>query len=155
MTYYLKIDILSNDSDCEGVRVINLSLQTPKKDVLTFLNELRGILRKADFNIDEDIVLIIKSKSGEDRKYSTQYTLLDLDYDVSDVVDRLCELTVEEYSESLVDKDDQNPLMLFVFGKNINNKLVYVKLKIKGTGQKFVLCVSFHYAKAPMRFPYA
>lgn len=87
MTYYLKIDILSNDSDCEGVRVINLSLQTPKKDVLAFLNELRGILRKADFNIDEDIVLIIKSKSGEDRKYSTQYTLLDLDYDVSDVVD--------------------------------------------------------------------
>lgn len=36
-----------------------------------------------------------------------------------DVVERLKELTIREYSETLIDKDDLNPPMLFVFGKEI------------------------------------
>ena len=32
----------------------------------------------------------------------------------------------EEYSETKVDKDDVNPPILFVFGKDINGKLIYV-----------------------------
>jgi hypothetical protein len=80
---------------------------------------------------------------------------LDLDYDTYDVVDRLKELTIEEYSETLIDRDDVNPPLLFVFGKNINSKQVYIKLKIKGQETKYVLCVSFHYAKEKMVFPYA
>ena len=64
------------------------------------------------------------------------------------------ELTVEEYSETKIDKDDLNPPLLFVFGKDINSRLIYVKLKIKENPQKHVLCVSFHYAKDNMIFPY-
>lgn len=105
--------------------------------------------------MDTDFELIRKKKYGEEQKYSTPYTLLDLEYDVGDVVERLKELTVDEYSETKIDKDDPNPLLLFVFGKDINNKLVYIKLKIKGEAQKYVLCVSFHYAKEKMTFPYA
>lgn len=99
--------------------------------------------------------MISKKKQGQDQKYSTPYTLLDLDYDTEDVVERLKELTVAEYSETKIDKDDLNPPLLFVFGKDINSKLVYVKLKIKGDQQRHVLCVSFHYAKEKMTFPYA
>jgi len=80
---------------------------------------------------------------------------LDLDYDMEDVVARLKELVLEEYSETLIDKDDLNPPLLFVFGKYINRKLIYVKLKVKGDQQRHVLCVSFHYAKHEMTFPYA
>ena len=80
--------------------------------------------------------------------------MVDLEYDIEDVVERLRELTVGEYSETLVDKDDINPPLLFVFGKNINNKQVYVKLKIKGEINRRVLCVSFHYAEKVMSFPY-
>lgn len=120
-----------------------------------FLDELKELLRRADFNIDTDLTLIRKRKQGDDQKFSTPYTLLDLDYDVGDLVERLKELTIEEYSETKIDKDDLNPPLLFVFGKNINNKLVYVKLKIKGEQQRHVLCVSFHYAKEKMTFPYA
>ena len=87
--------------------------------------------------------------------HSTPYTLLDLDYDIEDVIDRLKELTVEEYSETKIDKDDLDPPLLFVFGKNINRKLIYIKLKIKGDQKRHVLCVSFHYAKDKMKFPYA
>ena len=121
---------------------IFLSIQSKKREVVAFLDELQILLGKEDF----DINLIRKKKQGEERKYSTPYTLLDLDYDTEDVVNRLKELT---------DKDDLNPPLLFVFGKDINSKLVYVKLKIKGDQQKYVLCVSFHYAKDKMAFPYA
>ena len=131
--------------------IIFLSTQSKKREVIAFLDELKSILENADL----DLTLISKKKQGQDQKYSTPYTLLDLDYDTEDVVERLKELTVAEYSETKIDKDDLNPPLLFVFGKDINSKLVYVKLKIKGDQQRHVLCVSFHYAKEKMTFPYA
>ena len=115
---------------------------------------IKCILENEDFDIDKHLTLINKNKQGEDQKYSTPYTLLDLDYDTEDVVERLKELTIAEYAETKIDKDDLNPPLLFVFGKDINSKLVYVKLKIKGDEQRHVLCVSFHYAKEKMTFPY-
>lgn len=135
--------------------LIFLSTQSKKGEVIAFLNELKDLLGSADFNIDTDITLISKKKQGDNQKYSTPYTLLELEYDTEDVVNRLKELTVEEYSETKIDKDDINPPLLFVFGKDINSKLVYIKLKIKGNQQRHVLCVSFHYAKEKMTFPYA
>jgi hypothetical protein len=137
------------------VDTIKLSTQSKKNEVTDFLEELQGILGKENFDIDTDITLIRAKKKKEDELYSTPYTLLDLDYDTYDVVDRLKELTVKEYSETLIDKDDINPPLLFVFGKDINNKQVYVKLKMKGEPSRYVVCVSFHYAKEKMVFPYA
>jgi hypothetical protein len=149
-------DTLSIDSVYKSeVDTIKLSIQSKKNEVTDFLEELQGILGKENFDIDADITLIRANKKKEDELYSTPYTLLDLDYDTYDVVDRLKELTVKEYSETLIDKDDINPPLLFVFGKDINNKQVYVKLKIKGNPSKYVVCVSFHYAKEKMVFPYA
>ena len=134
--------------------IIFLSTQSKKGEVAAFLEELKMFLEKGDFNIDTDFILIRKNKK-DDMEHSTPYTLLDLDYDIEDVVDRLKELTVEEYSETKIDKDDLDPPLLFVFGKNINRKLIYIKLKIKGDQKRHVLCVSFHYAKDKMKFPYA
>ena len=132
---------------------IFLSTQSKKKEVIAFLEELKELLEKEDFDIDSDITLI-KKKKINDEEHSTPYTLLDLDYDVWDVVERLKELTAAEYSETKIDKDDLNPPLLFVFGKDINRKLVYIKLKIKGYQRRRVLCVSFHYARDLMKFPY-
>ena len=137
------------------VDIIFLSMQSKKSEVLMFLDELKSILYSKDFNLDTDLTLIRKKKKDVDQKYSTPYTLLNLDYDANDVIDRLKELTIEEYSETKIDKDDLNPPLLFVFVKDINNQLVYVKLKIKGEQLRHVLCVSFHYAKEKMTFPYA
>ena len=133
---------------------IFLSTQLKKGEVVVFLEDLKELLGREDFDIDADFMLINKKKA-DDEEHSTPYTLLDLDYDTWDVVERLKELTVAEYSETKIDKDDLDPPLLFVFGKDINRKLVYVKLKIKGNQKRRVLCVSFHYAKNPMRFPYA
>lgn len=136
--------------------VINifLSIQSKKREVIIFLEQLKELLGNEDFNMDTDLTLISKKKQGDDQKYSTLYTLLELDYDTEDIVERLKELTVEEYSETKIDRDDLNPPLLFVFGKDINSRLIYVKLKIKENPQKHVLCVSFHYAKDNMIFPY-
>ena len=140
--------------DLLEVIIIFLSTQSKKGEVAAFLKELKMFLEKGDFNIDTDFILIRKNKK-DDMEHSTPYTLLDLDYDIEDVVDRLKELTVEEYSETKIDKDDLDPPLLFVFGKNINRQLVYIKLKLKGNQKRHVLCVSFHYAKEKMKFPYA
>lgn len=87
-------------------------------------------------------------------KFSTPYTLLDLEYDIYDVIMLLADLTISEYSETKIDKDDLNPPLLFVFGKYINDRMVYIKLKMKENPKKHILCVSFHYAKENMIFPY-
>lgn len=134
---------------------IFLSVQSKKREVVAFLKELKDLLGQDDFDTNTDMILIRKKKQGKDQIYSTPYTMLDLDYDIDDVIARLKELKLEEYSETKIDRDDVNPPLLFVFGKDINSKLVYVKLKIKGDQRKHILCVSFHYAKERMTFPYA
>jgi len=136
-----------------GVLLALLALLT---ELLAFLEELKAFLKGNNFDIDHDLILI-KKKKVDDEEYSTPYTLLDLDYNSEDVVNRLKELTVAEYSETKIDKDDLNPPLLFVFGKDINRRLVYMKLKIKKKEnlRKHILCVSFHYAKEKMKFPYA
>ena len=106
---------------------------------------------------EKDDWLIVRGqvyKKEEKEKYSTPYTMVDLEYDDSDVVECLKDLTIKEYSETLVDKDNLEPPLLYVFGKDISNKQVYIKVKIKGDKAKYVLCVSFHYAEYEMSFPY-
>ena len=134
------------------VMTIKIPIRSEKKSVNAFLEELKEILEAEDFNIDSNLLIIRSSK--EEIEYSTNYTMTDLDYDSSDIVERLKELTVSEYSETLIDKDDDKPPLLFVFGKDINSKLIYIKLKIKGETTRRVLCLSFHYAKHDMEFPY-
>ena len=132
---------------------IKIPILSDKKDVKNFLEELKAIINDVSFDSDDDLIIIKSSK--DEVQYSTRYTLLDLDYDTVDVVDRLKELTVSDYSETLIDKDDDKPPLLFVFGKDINNRQVYIKLKIKGENNRRILCLSFHYAKHKMKFPYA
>lgn len=134
---------------------IKLSVQSKEKEVIEFLEQLKNILQSKAFDIDKDFTIIKSKKKIGKEQFSTPYTLLDLDYEASDIVERLNELTIREYSETLVDKDDINPPLLFVFGKDINGKQIYIKLKIKGSQTRHVLCVSFHYAEEKMTFPYA
>lgn len=132
---------------------IKIPILSDKKDVKKFLDELKAIINDVSFDSNDDLIIIKSSK--DEVQYSTRYTLFDLDYDTVDVVDRLKELTVSDYSETLIDKDDDKPPLLFVFGKDINNRQVYIKLKIKGENNRRILCLSFHYAKHKMKFPYA
>ena len=151
LTYYQLI--VYNTTNQEVFTIKKISIRSEKRAVNAFLKELREVLNAEDFNLDNNLVII---KSGKEQpKFSTGYTMVDLDYDSNDVANRLKELTLSEYSETLYDKDDDNPPLLFVFGKDINNRLVYIKIKIKSEDTKRVLCLSFHYAMHDMDFPYA
>ena len=140
---------------CRGVISIKLSIKSKETEVVEFLSELKNILYSKDFSIDKNFIIIRSKKKGLKEQFSTPYTMMDLDYEVSDIVEHLKELTIKEYSETLIDKDDINPPLLFVFGKDVNGKQIYIKLKIKGSQTRHVLCVSFHYAEGKMMFPYA
>ena len=102
------------------VKDIKNPILSDKKDVKKFLDELKAIINDVSFDSNDDLIIIKSSK--DEVQYSTRYTLFDLDYDTVDVVDRLKELTVSDYSETLIDKDDDKPPLLFVFGKDINNR---------------------------------
>ena len=149
MVYY---QLIVNGKGEDNVRV---SIRSEKQDVKEFLDELKRIINDKSFDIDTNLLLISSKKSADKEQFSTPYTLIDLDYDAYDVVDRLKELEVKDYSETLFDKDDDKPPLLFVFGKDIHDKQVYIKLKIKGEETRKVLCLSFHYAEKQMSFPYA
>lgn len=136
------------------MRDIYLGVKKTKREVELFLDELHDVLNNEDFDIDRDFIMNIKKKP-DDEQHSTTYTLADLDYDTYDVIERLKELSVSEYSQTLLDKDDNNPPLLYVFGKTINDKQVYIKIKIKGESRQRVLCISFHYARDIMTFPFA
>lgn len=137
----------------EAIKIAKIPIKSNKTAVQELLNSVHKIIDDSDFNIDKHFRLIRSEK--DDVKHSTPYTLLDLEYDAEDVINTIRQLTVREYSETLFDRDDEHPPLLFVFGKEINQKTIYIKLKIKENNQKYILCVSFHYAEHEMKFPYA
>ena len=128
-------------------------INTSRNDVDKFLRKIKEILLDKQFNVDTDFALI-KSKKV-DEEYSTPYTLLDLDYDVYDVIDHLIKLDVSDFSEVKLDEDDPNPPLLYVFGTEINGREVYIKIKYRGfDDSNQVICVSFHYSKWSMDYPF-
>jgi hypothetical protein len=132
-------------------------MHTLKKDVEIFLRQLKEILCSDTFNIDTDITIqYVKKKDNPLSPFTTQNTLLKLDYDINDVVKELKTLTVKEYYETLFDERGMGLPLFFVFGKEIEKNDVYIKVKIKEKTKQSVFCISFHFAENPMiDFPYA
>lgn len=98
-----------------GVVKIYLSTISKKKEVKEFLQDLGQFINRDDFNIDHDFYLNLKDDQRRDKKYTTSYTTLALEYDNNDIVEVLKTLTVEDYSETKIDTDDIHPPILYVF----------------------------------------
>lgn len=111
----------------------------------------KRILNSDNFDVETDYILIRSKK--ERMEFSTPTTLVDLDFDDEDVIDTIRGLNMENYSHTLVDQNDDKPPYLFVFGKEIKGRMVYIKFKIR-EGKRKVVCISFHYAEQKLNFPY-
>ena len=62
-------------------------------------------------------------------------------------------LKVKNYSEGPI-KDAINLLGdMWVFGKDIKNQEVYIKISL-GQPNRDVICISFHFSEYPMSYPY-
>ena len=80
--------------------------------------------------------------------------LLQLGFKYPDIKETLLGLSVEDYCEGPCDDRDQ-PGELWVFGKTIENKAVYIKLKLASFGPlRIVRVVSFHFAEHTLEHPF-
>lgn len=79
--------------------------------------------------------------------------ILELGFKNRDIKETLLGLSVEDYSEGPCFDRDQ-PGELWVFGKSIENKTVYIKIKLASfSALKMVRVISFHFAEHPLDYP--
>lgn len=121
-------------------------------EVKDFLKQLKELLTDPKFDNSKDLDILLKKKdeSAID-PYSTQNTLLELEFDKTDVANELLSLNISEYMETFIDDKNNALPPFFAFAKSIKNKDVYVKAKIRDRRNCKVFCVSFHFARFPFR----
>ena len=128
------------------------SYRTSAGDVKRFLKELRKILDSGNYSLE---ILPYKACEGPNDEYCTLKTMDYLDYDDEDVIEELIKLTEKDYMESMADSMNKLCNPFHVFGRVIQNKEIYIKVKIRDIVNGEVFCISFHFAKYPLKeFPY-
>ena len=135
---------------------MEINFTSPKEEVIKFLLELKKVMSNRDFDVNKDLDVILKKKNENSLDpYTTQNTLLKLDFDKNDIADTLKKLSVEEYIETGKDRKDISSPEFYIFGKEVQGNLIYIKIKIRDKINHKVFCVSFHFAKYPIsNFPY-
>ncbi len=135
---------------------MEINFTSPKEKVIKFLLELKKIMSHRNFDVNKDLDVILKKKNENSLDpYTTQNTLLKLDFDKNDIADTLKKLTVEEYIETGKDRKDISSPEFYIFGKEVQGNLIYIKIKIRDKINHKVFCVSFHFARYPIsNFPY-
>ena len=136
---------------------MEINFTSPKEKVIKFLLELKKIMSHRNFDVNKDLDVILKKKNENSLDpYTTQNTLLKLDFDKNDIADTLKKLTVEEYIETGKDRKDISSPEFYIFGKEVQGNLIYIKIKIRDKINHKVFCISFHFARYPLtKFPYA
>lgn len=129
-----------------------------REEIEAFLHDLIRILNAPEFNIDSDLDVLQKKKSESPiDPYTTANTLLELGFDKADIRHHLISLELSNYMETI--KDDKDPSFppFHAFAKEIKNRDVYIKVKIRDRVGGKVFCVSFHFARFPFpeALPYA
>ena len=128
-----------------------------REQVDFFLKSLREILQSDQFNLETDLDILPKKKSEDSTDpYTTRNTMLDLDYNKEDVSRELLTLEVGNYYETVLDDQGSDRPPFYAFIRSIQNRDVYIKVKIRDFSRRTVFCVSFHYARYPVpNLPYA
>lgn len=104
-----------------------------------------------DFNIKLGIwdVLIRTDRTNA----KNMNTILDLELTITQVKEELKKLRIEEYSEGPLPDTLYHISDMWVFGKIIKNREVYIKVQL-GHPQSQTICISFHYPAKPMPYPF-
>lgn len=134
-------------------------IKSSKAEIEKFLVDIKRILNAPNFDVKRDFIFQeLRLGDDENDLDNNSNTMLALNYSAEDIVEEIKELRVEHYSETIIDCKTDGLVPLYVFGKVIQNREVYIKMRIKvrKNGAEFVFCLSFHFAKHPMEpFPYA
>ncbi len=114
-----------------------------KKEINAFLKRCRKIIETS----------FIRLRRAENEK-----TIRELGLTNEQVKEVICSLTVEYYSSGPTPHHHTTDLV-WIFGKQIKNREVYVKILISETNDPgelidTVFCQSFHFAKHDIHYPY-
>lgn len=120
----------------------------PKGAIQIFLDELKILLK------DSKVVFNLYLREDKPEAYTTKHCLQELQYDKSDIINELLTLKVTNYVGTCDDKRNKKSNKFYIFSKYINNKEIYIKLKIESYDDKIVLCMSFHFAEFHMKRVY-
>lgn len=86
------------------------------------------------------------------RRSKNIQTLLDLDINRGEVASILQEIKCEDYSEGPLENNMPMCPDLWVFGKIIKQREVYIKVH-EGATDRSPICISFHISEYPMNYP--
>lgn len=87
----------------------------------------------------------------DDRGKNTQ-ALFDLDITRNDRIALLKKLVKEDYSEGPLKEKLNYGADMWVFGKELKGKEIYIKIAMGVSGTQ-VICISFHLAEFKMNYP--
>lgn len=88
------------------------------------------------------------------RRQQNQDCLLKLGFKYGDIKGTLLSLSVEDFCEGPC-RDRDQPGELWIFGKTIENNVIYIKLKLACFGSlKKVRVISFHFAESTLNYPF-
>ena len=87
-----------------------------------------------------------------DDRGKNQQTLHDLEISPASRKETIRLLKVEDYSQGPLDEKMHGILPMWIFGKQVKNKEVYIKIS-KGLENNNAVCISFHIAEHPMNYP--
>lgn len=88
-----------------------------------------------------------------DDRGKNQQTLHDLEISPAKRKEIIGSLRVEDYSQGPLDEKMHGILPLWVFGKQVKQKEVYIKVSM-GIENSSAVCISFHIAERPMNYPF-
>ncbi len=111
-------------------------------EVSTFLNEIKAKLNT--WGITGVVFVDSRSKNTQ--------ALLDLDITREDRFNLLKKLEVKDYSEGPKKEEIYGGNDMWVFGKEMKGKEIYIKIALGMNGSK-VICISFHVAEHKMSYP--
>jgi len=119
------------------------------KDIQTFLLQCKQIIDSKD--ILTTSFLLIRSEK-------TKKTMVTLGYTEKQVVKEIETLSLTNFAEGPL-RDKNLPGMVWIFGKWINEREVYIKLKVlqfdnPGNKVATLTCLSFHFSEKPLTYPY-
>ncbi len=118
---------------------LNLQMAS-KQEVETYLKELK---------VKMDIFGILFL----DDRGKNQQTLHDLEISPAKRKEIISSLKAEDYSQGPLDEKMRGILPMWVFGKQVKKKEVYIKVSM-GIENSRAVCISFHIAEHPMNYPF-
>lgn len=87
-----------------------------------------------------------------DDRGKNQQTLHDLEISPAKRKEIIGSWVVEDYSQGPLEEKMRGILPMWIFGKQIKNREVYIKVSM-GIENNQAICISFHISEHPMNYP--